>query len=216
MRSENMFSPVVLELKLGIENLDLKKVELELLKELKQNFEFKETEIIKNRLLLKDGNVLMKCLFENETAVFALLLNKDYSNIVKVLLDILNSVLSPKEVRLMQTELIGFATINRVADILNLNIQETISDLEIQVTLERNNDLELVLKIYADNSNSSEVVIGQMNGNLIFNDAKTILDIIDKNISQITNKISEYLTPQSNNVSFIKLRGEGSEVSDDE
>lgn len=115
-----MFSPFFMEISLKHSGVDLKKVEFDLIRHLKEQNGFEETEILKDSIELRRGNKIMTCIFTEETlkVIFASPADERVIEIIQLVYSEMNL----KYASLKKMEMVGLFLVHGPEDVLNLNL----------------------------------------------------------------------------------------------
>ncbi|MFE4568817.1 hypothetical protein [Paenibacillus chitinolyticus] len=136
-----MFKPYFFDLLIGHSNIDLREVELQLIKSAREKYNFKSAEMLQDSIQLQDAFPIFKCVIKEEyTHISSALFNEleDIKNFIYLL----DQTLDFNDINIISIELLGSFNLIESRELFNLNFNHhEISgfDFEISVKDEESN-----------------------------------------------------------------------------
>jgi hypothetical protein len=195
----------MIEIILEYPDLEKDVIEYEILKKLKQKYNFKVTEILEDKMELRDSfPYIYRCEFYTNSATFTLLSIKE-NNAVKDLCFILGEHVSFNEVRIKNLELMSFFKINKSSEILNLNLQDnTLTNFEIEFTSENKDSDKTTAKFIFNNSEDNNLAVINLNTDKTNMNIDQFINYIDQKKKELSKNMDDYCSTQKGNIIFAK------------
>ncbi|MEC0089397.1 hypothetical protein [Paenibacillus macquariensis] len=199
-----MFSPFFIEISLKHSGVDLKKVEFDLIRPLKEQYGFEETEILKDSIELRNGNKIMTCSFTEETLTVVFASEAD-ERVIEII-QLVYSEMNLKHVSFKRLEMVGLFLVQGPETILNLNLS-SLPLKHFDITLEtRAKDGEGSIRIRlmsdeGDKYNYASVNLSSSRDLISFDEFKEFYVLSYKELNDIANGINS----PDNNLSYVPI-----------
>lgn len=208
-----MFSPAIIQIDLQNVSLDIQEIEFELVKELKQKYKFNVTEIVKEKILLRDAFPILKCEFEKDLITVSSAITEEIGlQDFKDILGILYNKLSFFQPTIKKFELGGVYKHTDNKKLVNFSLEdEQLTKLNISFSVVNSDNAKITVKFFHDSDKSSDLALINYESSDELHNINDLIAIIDREYGKLTETMSKYTSVQEGDLIFNKL-----EVSDDE
>ncbi|MEK4117673.1 hypothetical protein NST44_16030 [Paenibacillus sp. FSL W8-0919] len=195
-----MFRPLVVEVSLSFHKLDLKQVEFEWLRTIKEKYNFKETDININSIDLIDAFPLLRIQFKQDSIEISFAIKKGSIDYIKEFFSILTPHLDFKKITITQTELTFFEEKKNNSRFINLEFKETdvIEDVNIHFSIISKDDTPVNFRLIDSNNIDGTALIINGSPNKKISDNQELFDCIEYYRMNLTNIAAEYFSVEEN------------------
>ncbi|MGG4504202.1 hypothetical protein [Paenibacillus polymyxa] len=201
-----MFSPFLTELSISHSDVDLKKVESELLKSIKNNFDFKETEIKPEFIELRDSEPIFSCKFSVKNIEISSAIHKG-SDELKKIMKLVFSDLNIKRITISNLELVSLIKFKEVKKLMNFHlINQNIEDYRISLVIPDEKGNTLKLSFLGGETAGYDYISAILNSNKDLISYDDFVDFYDSNIQNTYDTLQRILSSQEENVEDVSFR----------
>ncbi|MNW48877.1 hypothetical protein D3C74_262670 [compost metagenome] len=204
-----MFSPFYIILKIEHPGIDLNNIDYDLIKKLKEKYQFEEAEILKESINLKHGHNILDCVFEENTILIST--TGTDGTIANEIIDLAFSEFNLEYIIVNKFEFPSMVKFNDVKTIANINLKERDLikfDYEFIIALEENE--KIVFRMLHDKQFKVDFVSANLSSSERLDSSQKFKEFFDRKHREIHDITNDIFCTQDN-LEFLSI-----EVTQDE